>query len=358
MKILLTGVAGFIGMHTAKRLLERGDEIVGVDNLNSYYAVSLKQDRLDQLAGFPAFSFRRIDIAERAPLARLFKVERPQAVVHLAAQSGVAYSIENPDAFVDSNLVGFANVVEACRHAGVLHFVYASSSSVYGTNRKMPLSVGDYTDQPISLYAATKKANEVMAHVYAHLFQIPTTGLRFFTVYGPWGRPDMAPSLFTRAILDSRPIKVFNQGNMSRDFTYIDDVVDGVVRVLDRPPSPQCSESGSPLPPYKLYNIGNNQPVGGGCGRVSGALLTVPLQNLAAEVIRRSGGGVVVVAQVTNAWGDTREAGQKLAIDPEWRDSLGARARSYAEANLDLEKIADQFEAVLTKAAQRRVRNC
>ncbi len=267
MRVLVTGVAGFIGMHVARRLLARGDEVVGVDNLNDYYSVALKQDRLKQLEPAARFRFIRLDLSERAAVAKLFQEERFQRVVHLAAQPGVRYSLKNPHAYVDSNLVGFVNVLEGCRHGGIEHLVYASSSSVYGANARLPYRVHDNVDHPISLYAATKKANELMAHVYSHLYDLPTTGLRFFTVYGPWGRPDMSPSLFTGAILRGEPIEVFNNGRMQRDFTYIDDIVEGVARVLDRPAAPDPGfDPASPDPggshaPYRLYNIGNHTPV-------------------------------------------------------------------------------------------------
>ena len=256
MKVLLTGVAGFIGMHTAKRLLERGDEIIGVDNLNAYYSVDLKSARLRELERFPKFQFHKVELADCAQTQSLFEAWEPQQVIHLAAQPGVRYSLENPRAYVDSNLVAFVNILEGCRHNKVAHLLYASSSSVYGGNKKVPFAVSDNVDHPVSLYAATKKANELMAYTYSHLFRLPTTGLRFFTVYGPWGRPDMAPFLFTRAILEDKPIQVFNHGDMKRDFTYIDDIVEGVVRAFDRPPPGSMDD-----PPYKLYNIGNNQPI-------------------------------------------------------------------------------------------------
>lgn len=253
MKILLTGACGFIGMHTAKKLLERGDEVYGVDNINDYYEVSLKQARLQLLKAIPGFHFEQLDIADRAALPAFVKKHAPQRVLHLAAQAGVRYSLTNPNAYIDSNLVGFGNILEICRHGGIEHLAYASSSSVYGANQKQPFSVEDNVDHPVSLYAATKRANELMAYTYSHLYQLPTTGLRFFTVYGPWGRPDMAIFSFTKAILEGRPIDVFNHGKMQRDFTYIDDIVEGVIRVLDTVPGD--------TPPYKLYNIGNNQPV-------------------------------------------------------------------------------------------------
>ena len=267
MKILLTGAAGFIGMATAQRLLARGDSVVGLDNLNDYYAVSLKHARLKHITAHPQFRFVELDIADRSAMAKLFASERFDRVVHLAAQAGVRYSIENPLAYIDSNMLGFANVLEGCRHNQVQHLVYASSSSVYGGNTKMPFAEQDSVDHPVSLYAATKKANELMAHTYSHLYKLPTTGLRFFTVYGPWGRPDMAPMLFTKAILEGRPIKVFNHGKMQRDFTYIDDIVEGVIRTLDRCAEPSATfDPANPDPstshaPYRVFNIGNSQPV-------------------------------------------------------------------------------------------------
>lgn len=267
MKILVTGAAGFIGMYVAQRLLARGDEVVGIDNLNDYYDPQLKQDRLATLAPHAGFRFLRLDLADREGIAALFASERFDRVVHLGAQAGVRYSLQNPHAYVDSNLVGFVNILEGCRHRAVGHLVYASSSSVYGGNEKTPFSEQDAVDHPVSLYAATKKANELMAHTYSHLYGIPTTGLRFFTVYGPWGRPDMAPWLFTSAILEDRPIKVFNHGKMLRDFTYVDDIVEGVIRTLDRPAEPDPDYDGeAPNPstsraPYRVFNIGNQDPV-------------------------------------------------------------------------------------------------
>jgi UDP-glucuronate 4-epimerase len=266
MKILVTGAAGFIGYHVARRLLDRGDAVVGLDNLNTYYDVSLKEARLAKLTAHPGFRFAKLDVADRDAVAALFAAERPRRVVPLAAQAGVRYSIQNPYAYVDSNLVGFVNVLEGCRHNGVEHLVYASSSSVYGGNTRMPFSEHDNIDHPVSLYAVTKKANELMAHTYSHLYRLPTTGLRFFTVYGPWGRPDMALFLFTKAILDGRPIDVFNNGHMVRDFTYIDDIVEGVARVVDRPAEANAAfDAASPDPgtsnaPYRVFNIGNSQP--------------------------------------------------------------------------------------------------
>ena len=266
-RILVTGAAGFIGFHVCDRLLQRGDSVVGVDNLTPYYDVRLKRDRLAQLQQQTQFVFEQLDIGDRAGMARLFETSGFDGVVHLAAQAGVRYSLQNPHAYVDSNVVGFLNVLEGCRQFPVNHLVFASSSSVYGTNGRLPFSVHDNVDHPVSLYAATKKANELMAHSYAHLYGIPCTGLRFFTVYGPWGRPDMALFLFTRAILDGHPIEVFNHGKMQRDFTYIDDVTEGVLRTLDRPAAPDpawTAETPDPATsqvPYRIYNIGNHQPV-------------------------------------------------------------------------------------------------
>ena len=267
MKILITGVAGFIGFNLASRLIKEGHEIVGIDNLNDYYDVNLKKTRLSIIEKQGLFSFVLGDLSDREKIKTLFETNRFDYVVNLAAQAGVRYSIENPASYVDSNLVGFGNILEGCRHCEVKHLVYASSSSVYGLNTNMPFSVRQNVDHPISLYAASKKANELMAHTYSYLYNLPTTGLRFFTVYGPWGRPDMALFLFTKAILHNEPIKVFNNGNMQRDFTYIDDIVEGVVRVMNNVPEadPDWS-SDHPNPsascvPYKLYNIGNNAPV-------------------------------------------------------------------------------------------------
>ncbi|WP_374589340.1 NAD-dependent epimerase [Ideonella dechloratans] len=267
MKVLITGAAGFIGMHVAERLLARGDEVVGIDNLNDYYDPALKQARLARLTPQPGFRFQRLDVADRAGVEALFAAERFDRVVHLAAQAGVRYSITHPHAYGESNLTGFLNVLEACRQHPVAHLVYASSSSVYGGNTKMPFSEADAVDHPVSLYAATKKANELMAHTYSHLYRLPTTGLRFFTVYGPWGRPDMAYFSFTRKILAGEPIPVFNEGRMQRDFTYIDDIVDGVVAVLDKPATPaEAYDPAAPHPglsnaPYRIFNIGNQDPL-------------------------------------------------------------------------------------------------
>ena len=267
MRILVTGAAGFIGSSLSERLLARGDEVLGYDNVNAYYDPSLKEARLARLTPHANFSFVRASLEDRPALEQAFGDFRPERVVNLAAQAGVRYSIENPYAYIESNVVGFINVLEACRHGQVGHLVYASSSSVYGANQKLPFSVQDPVDHPVSLYAATKKANELMAHTYSHLYQLPTTGLRFFTVYGPWGRPDMALFLFTRKILAGEPIEVFNHGKHSRDFTYIDDIVEGVIRTLDRVPAPDPAfdpiqpSAGSSTAPYRVYNIGNHQPV-------------------------------------------------------------------------------------------------
>lgn len=295
MKILVTGTAGFIGFHLAKRLLERGDSVVGIDNINDYYDVELKYSRLAetgisreaekwhrkvQSKKYPGYSFVRMNLEDQEQIYNLFETEKFDKVCNLAAQAGVRYSLENPHAYISSNIVGFMNILEACRHHHIQHLVYASSSSVYGNNKKMPLSTSDFVDHPISLYAATKKSNELMAHTYSHLFGIPSTGLRFFTVYGPWGRPDMAPILFTKNIINGKPIKVFNYGNMVRDFTYIDDIIEGVIRVIDNPPAGKNKEiqnfsslleetpgkqaevvNMTTSAPYKVYNIGNSTPV-------------------------------------------------------------------------------------------------
>ena len=264
-RILVTGAAGFIGMHTATRLLDRGDTVVGLDNLNDYYLPKLKHDRLAQLSGRSGFQFEKLGLADRDGMAKLFESNRFDSVIHLAAQAGVRYSLTNPLAYVDANLVGFMNILEACRHHKTAHLTYASSSSVYGANRKTPFSVDDRVDHPVSLYVATKKANELMAHTYSHLFGLPTTGLRFFTVYGPWGRPDMAMWIFTKAILAGQPIDVFNHGKMRRDFTFVDDIVEGVIRTNDTIPNAQPmaadADDSQTAAPYRVYNIGNNQPV-------------------------------------------------------------------------------------------------
>lgn len=267
MKVLLTGAAGFIGFHVARALMDRGDEVIGLDNLNDYYDVSLKQARLAELSNSKQFTFVRASLEDTPIVAGVFESFKPQRVINLAAQAGVRYSIENPRAYIDSNIVGFLNILEGCRHHGVEHLVFASSSSVYGSNTKMPFSVHHTVDHPLSLYAATKKSNELMAHTYAHLYRVPMTGLRFFTVYGPWGRPDMSMFLFTKKIIEGTPIDVFNNGKHRRDFTYIDDIVEGVVRTLDLVPAPDPDwnsddpDPGSSSAPYRLYNIGNNEPV-------------------------------------------------------------------------------------------------
>ena len=264
MKVLVTGAAGFIGAHLSKKLIEAGAQVYGLDNLNDYYDVQLKKDRMTALAEGPNFTHINLHLADRPAMEELFTRNSFDAVVNLAAQAGVRYSLKNPHSYVDTNIVGFVNLLEGCRHSGVGHFVYASSSSVYGANTRMPFSVHDNVDHPVSLYAASKKSNELMAHTYSHLFGLPTTGLRFFTVYGPWGRPDMALFLFTKAILENRPIDVFNNGNMERDFTYIDDIVEGVFRVVYQKPAPNPNWNGDhPDPatsycPYRVYNIGNN----------------------------------------------------------------------------------------------------
>jgi len=267
MKILVTGSAGFIGMHLCRRLLERGQQVIGLDNINDYYDVNLKHDRLKQLEGREGFTFIRCPLEDREAIAVLFNSEKFDVVVNLAAQAGVRYSLQNPHAYIDSNILGFLNILEGCRHNSVKHLVFASSSSVYGANGKIPFSEHDSTDHPVSLYAATKKTNELMAHTYAHLYGIPVTGLRFFTVYGPWGRPDMAYFSFTKAILEGKPIDIYNCGRMRRDFTYIDDIVEGIVLITDVPPVSNASwNSENPDPatsfaPYRIYNIGNNNPV-------------------------------------------------------------------------------------------------
>lgn len=267
MRILVTGAAGFIGYHVCAKLLAQGHQVTGLDNLNDYYEVALKEARLHRLQSTPEFDFHRNDLQNEAALEALFAANAFDAVINLAAQAGVRYSLENPRAYIDSNIVGFTNILECCRQHNIGHLVYASSSSVYGLNTSMPFSIHDNVDHPVSLYAASKKANELMAHTYSHLYGLPTTGLRFFTVYGPWGRPDMALFLFTRAILNNEPIKVFNNGDMLRDFTYIDDIVEGVIRVTHKPALPnhdwdgQAPDPGSSSAPYRLYNIGNNNPV-------------------------------------------------------------------------------------------------
>jgi UDP-glucuronate 4-epimerase len=266
MKILVTGAAGFIGMHVAQKLLQRGDEVIGIDNLSNYYDVALKDARISRLAAYPNFRFEKIDVSKADELLPIFTREKPVRVMHLAAQAGVRYSLSHPQAYLDANLQGFLNMLEACRHHEVHHLAFASSSSVYGSNTTLPFSEQQNIDHPLSLYAATKKANELMAHTYSHLFRLPTTGLRFFTAFGPWGRPDMALFLFAKAILENRPIEIFNNGNMTRDFTYIDDIVESIVRVIDKVATPSSEfDMASPDPvtsnaPYRIFNVGNSQP--------------------------------------------------------------------------------------------------
>lgn len=315
MKILVTGAAGFIGMHTAERLLARGDTVVGLDNLNAYYDQNLKEARLARLETNPDFRFVRLDVSDRAGIEALFASERFDRVVHLAAQAGVRHSLQNPHVYVDSNLVGFVNILEGCRHSQVGHLVYASSSSVYGGNTKMPFSESDGVDHPVSLYAATKKANELMAHTYSHLYGLPTTGLRFFTVYGPWGRPDMALFLFTKAILEGRPIDVFNQGRMKRDFTYIDDIVEGVIRTLDQVAEscpdfdPAQPDPGRSNAPFRLFNIGNSRPV--------------ELMNLIAAIEKATGIAArknllpLQAGDVVNTYADTDKLDSLLGYTPQ-----------------------------------------
>jgi UDP-glucuronate 4-epimerase len=263
MAILVTGAAGFVGYFLSLRLLEAGEQVYGIDSLNDYYDVKLKKDRLEQLKGFEQFTFEQMDVSDRNAISALFASHDFSCVVHLAAQAGVRYSLQNPLAYADSNLLGFVNILEGCRHSQVGHLVYASSSSVYGQNRKVPFATGDRVDHPVSLYAATKKSNELMAHAYSHLYDLPMTGLRFFTVYGPWGRPDMAYFLFVEAIAQNRPINVYNHGQMKRDFTYVDDVVEGIIRVMKKPPAKKSvlAEGDETTAPYKVYNIGNHSPV-------------------------------------------------------------------------------------------------
>lgn len=314
MRILLTGAAGFIGMHVALRLLEQGYAVVGVDNVNSYYDPKLKQDRIAKLSSYPGFRFERFDLKDRDALERLFQAEGFSHVVHLAAQAGVRYSLQNPHEYIMSNVAAFTNMLESCRSHGISHLVYASSSSVYGANRRMPFSEHHPTDHPVSVYAATKKSNELLAHTYSHLYQLPTTGLRFFTVYGPWGRPDMAPMLFANAILSGRPIEVFNGGNMMRDFTYIDDVVESVIRVMHRPAAPDPDfDASNPDPatsyaPYRIYNIGNQQPV-----QLNDFIETLEnaLGRKAERILRPIQSG-----DVTATYSDTRDLEQAIQWKP------------------------------------------
>ncbi|WP_412496939.1 NAD-dependent epimerase [Shewanella algae] len=324
MKYLVTGAAGFIGARVCERLCEAGFEVVGIDNLNDYYEVSLKQARLQKLADFNHFQFQKLDLADREAMAELFAEGGFKRVIHLGAQAGVRYSIENPYAYADSNLVGTLTVLEGCRHHGIEHLVYASSSSVYGLNKKMPFATTDSVDHPVSFYAATKKANEMMAHSYAHLYGLPTTGLRFFTVYGPWGRPDMAPMLFADAITSGRPIKVFNQGDMSRDFTFIDDIVEGIIRVADKVPKAQSDwtvEQGTPATssaPYRVYNIGNGSPV-----RLLDFIseLEVALGQKAEKIMLPMQDG-----DVQATWADTEDLFKAVAYKPQVGISEGVKA--------------------------------
>jgi UDP-glucuronate 4-epimerase len=320
-KHLVTGAAGFIGYHVCEKLLARGDEVIGVDNLNPYYDPSLKQARLERLLGKPGFRFQHLDIVERDGLETLFAAERPPRVIHLAAQAGVRYSVSHPHAYVSSNVTGFLHVLEGCRHHGAEHLTYASTSSVYGMNTAMPFSVHQGVDHPVSLYAATKKANELMAHSYGHLYGLPTTGLRFFTVYGPWGRPDMALFLFTRAILEGRPIEVYNHGQMRRDFTYVGDIVEGVVRASDRVAaanpdwSSDLPDPASSAAPYRLYNIGNNQPT--------------PLLDLISSLERhlgRTAEKVMVPMQmgdVPATWADVSDLTRDVGFSPDTPIDVG-----------------------------------
>ncbi|MBO2600181.1 NAD-dependent epimerase [Shewanella algae] len=324
MKYLVTGAAGFIGARVCERLCEAGCEVVGIDNLNDYYDVSLKQARLQKLADSNHFQFQKLDLADREAMAELFAEGGFKRVIHLGAQAGVRYSIENPYAYADSNLVGTLTVLEGCRHHGIEHLVYASSSSVYGLNKKMPFATTDSVDHPVSFYAATKKANEMMAHSYAHLYDLPTTGLRFFTVYGPWGRPDMAPMLFADAITSGRPIKVFNQGDMSRDFTFIDDIVEGIIRVADKVPKTQSDwtvEQGTPATssaPYRVYNIGNGSPV-----RLLDFIseLEAALGQKAEKIMLPMQDG-----DVQATWADTEDLFKAVAYKPQVGISEGVKA--------------------------------
>ncbi|BCV48817.1 NAD-dependent epimerase [Shewanella algae] len=324
MKYLVTGAAGFIGARVCERLCEAGFEVVGIDNLNDYYEVSLKQARLQKLVDFNHFQFQKLDLVDREAMAELFAKGGFKRVIHLGAQAGVRYSIENPYAYADSNLVGTLTVLEGCRHHGIEHLVYASSSSVYGLNKKMPFATTDSVDHPVSFYAATKKANEMMAHSYAHLYGLPTTGLRFFTVYGPWGRPDMAPMLFADAITSGRPIKVFNQGDMSRDFTFIDDIVEGIIRVADKVPKIQSDwtvEQGTPATssaPYRVYNIGNGSPV-----RLLDFIseLEAALGQKAEKIMLPMQDG-----DVQATWADTEDLFKAVAYKPQVGISEGVKA--------------------------------
>jgi len=319
MRVLVTGSAGFIGSNVCMRLLERGDQVIGLDNLNDYYDIALKEARLARFKDHPNFIEARIDLEDREKVAALFDAHRPNKVVNLAAQAGVRYSIENPQSYIDGNLVGFGNILEGSRQVGVEHLVYASSSSVYGTNAKLPFSVEDPVDHPISLYAATKRANELMAHVYSHLYSIPTTGLRFFTVYGPWGRPDMALFLFTKAILEGKPIDVFNHGDMKRAFTYIDDIVEGVIRVLDSPSqigeANQTSPAGSMSAPYRIHNIGSDECVS------LGRYIQLLEENLGMEAKKNM--LPMQPGDVQATWADVDDLKAKVDYSPETSVEVG-----------------------------------
>ena len=323
MKTLITGVAGFIGMHCALRSLARGDDVVGVDNINDYYDVSLKQGRLAKLQIHPKFTFHKLDIGDHSAMARLFSSDKPDRVIHLAAQAGVRYSLQNPHAYVDANLHGFMNILEGCRSHQIKHLVYASSSSVYGGNETMPFSENDNIDHPLSLYAATKKANELMAHTYSHLHNLPTTGLRFFTVYGPWGRPDMAPFLFADAMLTGKPIDVFNDGNMVRDFTYIDDIVEGVMRVVDKPATPDPNFNAlSPNPatstaPYRIFNIGNGNP--------TPLMDYIAALEMALGVTAKKNFLPMQPGDVTTTSADTNELGKWVGFQPHTPVTVGVQ---------------------------------
>jgi len=336
-KIMVTGTAGFIGFHLARRLLEESIDVVGVDNLNSYYDVQLKKDRLEQLQDFSGFTFVQQDISERGAMADLFREHQCAKVVHLAAQAGVRYSLENPYAYTESNLTGFINILEGCRATGVRHLVYASSSSVYGANQRTPFSAEDSVGHPISLYAATKRANELMAHSYSHLFDLPTTGLRFFTVYGPWGRPDMALYLFTRAILAGEPIQLFNEGRMKRDFTYIDDIVEALLRVIEQPAAANPDWSGdapalaSSSAPYRVYNIGNQNPVS------LGEFVTTLENCLGKEAIKELTAMQPGDVQETSA--DTSGLAADFGFQPE--TSLATGMQKYVEWYRDYHGLSD-----------------
>ncbi len=354
MRILVTGAAGFIGFHLSKRLLERGDEVIGIDNLNDYYDVNLKLARLRQLEGRPGFRFLKLDIADRAAVPALFRDTRPQRVVNLAAQAGVRYSLTNPHAYVDSNLVGFVNILEGCRHHAVEHLVYASSSSVYGGNTQMPFSVHQNVDHPLSLYAATKKANELMAHTYSHLYRLPTTGLRFFTVYGPWGRPDMALFLFTKAILEDRPIDLYNEGRMQRDFTYIDDIIEGVTRVLDRIPTPLSAPS-SVSSPSSVVSSPHSEVRG---PVVSGPEVSGPQSEVSGPVVSWSRGPMVSSPVVSDpaVSGPHSEVSGLVVCGPVVPPSAPYRLYNIGNNNpVELLHFVEVIEQCLGKKAKKRM---